>query len=825
MGSFTDAITQFNPYVAQLPVDAMVKVGMLKQQQYEQGVEKIQSQIDQVAGLDIMKDVHKKYLQSKLDELGGNLRTFAAGDFSNFQLVNSVAGMTKQVGKDPIIQNAVSSTVRAKKQNQLLEAAKKEGKSSVQNEALYNYQQNEWLNDGKLDTPFSGEYVQYTDMTKKFTDIFKDLGAKDQIIQDPFYRDGQGRFTDEKGNILPPGANPVPNIVMLEKTLKGRSPQAIKNAIMASINENDIRQLKIDSWYHYKDYSKNNLTDSAYNNQVEDLTKLKQQMDALEQLKSLNPKNIQYQNSILDQIKEVEKDYAETVNFYKSKFDLIDKDPEQYKYEMYTKNTINQFATNMSDFSETVKYVNSPYQEYFEKIRNYNLAVDRYKEEIRSHKASENMAYLNYELSVAKEQREIRKEQREEQEKLVGSGLLNRGGLDQTTINDITEKDYLGLFSEELTNSKNDLTKAKTNFRKNYFSNKSETEFDKDYAFHLKAYNDGTETSKTWVKFFDDHIDLENEYNSNAALLKSIQDEADRKFPTPKAAKVVSGQPEFAGGFFGLEEGPLKPMSKREQLLLQKQQPNVAEKVNFINSELSKKLVEKLQPRSYSFNLAKPEQRQFVSGQVAQLLYRIKSGKGVQEEDALTKGSNLTNLMQLNDGSNTKYFVTSQGNDVYITLQGLINGKIPSSQTVKLSSKDYSDLFSQSITSPYQRASNVIFQNGNTNIQSGIKNAGIVDDKNAYKTAYFQKIRGGSSRDAFPNINKYTVKADIFRLPGADGSPSGEYQSLFYIKNVDGSGNVEWKPYQGPSSPYLTSLIQSFNLMDDNTLQNTFQLK
>ena len=49
MASFTDAIPQFNPYIQQLPVEAMVKVGMEKQQRYDQGLQKIQSQIDQVA--------------------------------------------------------------------------------------------------------------------------------------------------------------------------------------------------------------------------------------------------------------------------------------------------------------------------------------------------------------------------------------------------------------------------------------------------------------------------------------------------------------------------------------------------------------------------------------------------------------------------------------------------------------------------------------------------------------------------------------------------------------------------------------------------------
>ena len=131
MASFLDQIPQFNPYIEQLPVDMMVKVGMQKQAQYEQGVQKIQSAIDNVAGLDIYKDVDKNYLQSKLNQLGGNLTGLAAGDFSNFQLVNSVAGMTNQIIKDSNVQNAVSSTAWYKKQQKAIEDARKKGKSCI----------------------------------------------------------------------------------------------------------------------------------------------------------------------------------------------------------------------------------------------------------------------------------------------------------------------------------------------------------------------------------------------------------------------------------------------------------------------------------------------------------------------------------------------------------------------------------------------------------------------------------------------------------------------------------------------------------------------
>ena len=127
MASFTDSISQFNPYIQQLPVDAMVKVGMQKQAQYDQGVQKIQGYVDNIAGMDVANDADKAYLQSKLNELGGRLRTVAAGDFSNQQLVNSVGGMAGQIVKDPTVQNAVSSTAWYRKQAAEMEKAISEG--------------------------------------------------------------------------------------------------------------------------------------------------------------------------------------------------------------------------------------------------------------------------------------------------------------------------------------------------------------------------------------------------------------------------------------------------------------------------------------------------------------------------------------------------------------------------------------------------------------------------------------------------------------------------------------------------------------------------
>ena len=146
MASWTDKIPTFNPYVAQLPVEAMVQVGMQKQKQYDDGIQKIQTNIDNIAGLDIIRDIDKTYLQSKLNQLGNDIRGVAAGDFSNFQLVNSVNGMTNQISKDRNVLNAISSTKTYRKGLEDMDAANKAGKGSASHDWEFKTGANDWLN-------------------------------------------------------------------------------------------------------------------------------------------------------------------------------------------------------------------------------------------------------------------------------------------------------------------------------------------------------------------------------------------------------------------------------------------------------------------------------------------------------------------------------------------------------------------------------------------------------------------------------------------------------------------------------------------------------
>lgn len=249
MASFTDQIQTFNPYVSKAPlIEAMVTVGTQKQQQYDQGVQKIQGYIDNIAGMDVVNDADKQYLQSKLNQLGSNLKTVAAGDFSNQQLVNSVGGMATQVIKDPLVQNAVSSTAWYRKQLAEMEKAIAEGKSSQANITDFTDKANIWLSGTTPGSVFRDRYTPYKDLNSKALEAIKALHPKLQSLDVPFVIKN-GKITREVADA----------IQRLE--IKGIDEGAIETAIAAVMTPDDYNQMSIDANYQFSNVTAEDLVE------------------------------------------------------------------------------------------------------------------------------------------------------------------------------------------------------------------------------------------------------------------------------------------------------------------------------------------------------------------------------------------------------------------------------------------------------------------------------------------------------------------------------------------------------------------------------------
>jgi len=382
MASFTDIIPKFNPYIQQLPVEAMVSVGMEKQKRYDEGLQKIQSQIDQVAGLSLLRPVDKDYLNSKLNELGNNLKGVAAGDFSNFQLVNSVGGMVGQISKDPFVLAAVKSTAMEKKNKEQAEAERLAGKPG-DNAYFYSLQRKKYMESGLTDesgnpVTLDAKYIPYKDVRAKLKDVAKDVGVDETIAQNLFNPDG------------------TLNKVAVETLTKGKDANKIYDAFMNALDSSDYQQLAITGIYNYRGSSAEDLVktiETSSNDFVATLQNKKVDIETeianlKEKLVSAKKEDAELINKEIAQGQSLVSKINEKINSSKSELDrsksAILSGDEDYLNGVRGRLHTEKFLTGLSkDFSEKIshtKYTDNP---LFKAIMDENeFALDKwYKEQ------------------------------------------------------------------------------------------------------------------------------------------------------------------------------------------------------------------------------------------------------------------------------------------------------------------------------------------------------------------------------------------------------------------------------------------------------------
>ena len=514
MASYTDQLPQFNPYIQQLPVEAMVAVGTEKQRRYDEGIQKIQTNIDNIAGLDVVRDVDKKYLQSKLNELGSKLRTVAAGDFSNYQLVNSVGGMVKQIGKDAAVQNAVSSTAKYRKSLAEKELLTKEGKSSANRDFDFFKEANEWLNSGDLTTSYNGRYKAHIDVNKKVFDTLKSLNPNIKQTDIPYVIDAKGNI--KWGEIAS---------AMQKSSVKEISEGQIKTAINAVLDSNDLDELASQGRYKYRDIDTNDLIklatvdyETTKTQYEEKLKKLKAQLLSttdIEKQELLNQEIDQYQSELGDIDKNIPSRLAEA---YKQTVELIPQNPDGAKAQLYTRNWLDQIGNAFAYREVKDEVISNPLREDFWKIKNFEL--DQLKES-----NSERWRQKEYALKVRGQELEEAKFAAEQVATSTSAPYWARSG--DPTIDSIDSyKNYneynLGLKSQN-ESILSTLVKSDSNI-----TTKADP---RNILKNIENYKLGKYTPKNEIERsrFNAYIQNSNILESQKALLNTLEDEAYRE--------------------------------------------------------------------------------------------------------------------------------------------------------------------------------------------------------------------------------------------------------------------------------------------------------
>lgn len=342
MASYLDNIPTFNEYVEQRPQDEMLKVGLFKQQAYNQGVQKIQNSIDNIAGLDVVRPQDKEYLQSKLNALGGQLNSIAASDFSNFQLVNSVDGMTKQLVNDPVILNAVGSAAKYRKQLEQQQEITGKGKGSQSNDLFFSKQVQAWM-DGDLNSTFNATYRPYVDYNKMAQDVVKGLAA-DTVGPNDIYA-----TTDSRGKIVYYDA-------VTRRKIEALTPEKIQTALKAALPPDAYQQMAIDGQFKYNgidDEVFSQDVNQSYNSTFLGLQKEIEDMEALQD----SSKTAAEKNAIQDQIDALQRQAESLKSEYESvSSSFLNSDVETAKGQLYSTDWMKNFTNSYSykNVSETI---------------------------------------------------------------------------------------------------------------------------------------------------------------------------------------------------------------------------------------------------------------------------------------------------------------------------------------------------------------------------------------------------------------------------------------------------------------------------------------
>lgn len=111
------AISKYSQAVQIQPIDVfdeevIGKALTIKQLKYDEGVKQYQLMLNQTAGLDIVNENQKKYLDSKIANAMEEARKFGGVDFSDQLELNKINSLVSSITDDPIIRNAVQSSSR-----------------------------------------------------------------------------------------------------------------------------------------------------------------------------------------------------------------------------------------------------------------------------------------------------------------------------------------------------------------------------------------------------------------------------------------------------------------------------------------------------------------------------------------------------------------------------------------------------------------------------------------------------------------------------------------------------------------------------------------
>jgi hypothetical protein len=207
-----------------------------KQQKLDVNRQKLQSIYDQFSSLDVYREDHKEYVNSRLKQVLDINKSYHNMDLSDSNFASVVAGNVMQVADD-VVKGAIADTRIIRKEDAEWEKHRvaADGKYNERNHqyALEMSDRQAYRGAEELGRRYKGgaDFIAYTDYNKKYLD---NIDKIEKRLKEKFIQEGQaaGQFrTIEEWEVI--------------------APEKIRSEMERLFDENDKRQMNIDGWATY----------------------------------------------------------------------------------------------------------------------------------------------------------------------------------------------------------------------------------------------------------------------------------------------------------------------------------------------------------------------------------------------------------------------------------------------------------------------------------------------------------------------------------------------------------------------------------------------
>jgi hypothetical protein len=236
-------------YISPLPADEFIKGALLKQKMYDEGIDKVQQQLDTYGQIrkGLLKEEDKAYFDQEATKLVNALNKNAGLDFANKNNVRSALSLGNNLVNDPIISNAAESTATYKKMMEEYSKLDPKNRSSV-NDYFFMKDINNWMKDGKTGSKL--RYNPYTVYTDEHVKLWGELSQKlkPDEVEVPMFDGKSGEW-------------------IVQKKYSGVSAERFRTAYLNGLSAQAKAQLEMEARYVFETGDRDQIM-SLYNQDV-----------------------------------------------------------------------------------------------------------------------------------------------------------------------------------------------------------------------------------------------------------------------------------------------------------------------------------------------------------------------------------------------------------------------------------------------------------------------------------------------------------------------------------------------------------------------------